>query len=121
MEHAVLLDARGDYGHFQEPLQRARLSLLAAHYLWVEDGIFRTRGPDDAIAFLEEKARVFSHLPIAPLLLMQRLVERYQVKGDTEHARELLRAITRFEYPAGEVETLVHQWAHSQLREMPPE
>jgi tetratricopeptide (TPR) repeat protein len=93
MEKALLIDAEGHYGVFAEPLKNALLGYAAAGYLSVKDSVLKQEGIDPAIAYLQEKIRLFAYLPNPPLLILQGLGELYVKKGDIDAARRTFTSI----------------------------
>jgi tetratricopeptide (TPR) repeat protein len=120
MEKAVLMDSQGGYGIFSEPIHKAQLVFLAAAYLAEKDSIRQQKGIEAAIAYVEQKLRLFDYLSSPPLLLLQGLGELYSDKGNTDMARQTFTRIlqTPISPADGELDADVRKGAKLQLQEL---
>ena len=76
LERAAKLDSKGGYGILAQHL--GTLSGYDVHCSFEADSIAEKDGLDAAIAFLEEKLRLFGHVPGDPLIhILENLAERY--------------------------------------------
>ncbi len=116
MESALITDSRERYGYFSQPINKARLQRLAAAYAKVGQRTLARTGIDAAIAYVEQKTRLFDYLPSPPSFLMLYLGELYERKGDEQRAHEFFATIMRAtESPVDEVDVKVRESARSRL------
>lgn len=119
MERALRMDAEGSYGCFLGPLHSALLQNLGAAYGQVAEQAREAKGVEAAIAYVEEKMRVFCHLPSPPSLLILNLAEQYTHKGDRERARQILSTLVQTHAnEADEVDGNVRRIARNHLDEL---
>lgn len=93
-EKAILLDQQGDYGYFNEPLNRARLRVVDEFYSIAALVIEKKNGVDAAIDYLQKKVALLSYLPTSPLIRSSfSLGDLYEQKGQKGKAVEYYRNI----------------------------
>lgn len=118
MEQAVLMDSKGGYGVFSEPVHTAELRYLGAAYVLFSSSIKERDDLDSAIAYLEEKLHVFDYLPTPPLVMLQTIGEMYADNGDPQSKQQIATRI--LETPVSsfdsEAETRARRWAEGQLQ-----
>lgn len=95
MEKAVLMDSKGEYGYFSDPLNRARLSKLDIAYVMKARSIQKKEGVDAAITFLEKKGHLSSIPMLNTLLELGNLF--YGEKDDNEHASVYYKTVVSAE------------------------
>lgn len=97
LEEALALDESGEYGVFEDPLQRkAWLPDLERAY-WIRSvEISETQTPQEAIVFLQEKLNGLSYLPQTPGLWSQ-MGFFYKETGQIDNARQALERAVKTE------------------------
>jgi len=94
MESAILMDSQGGYGYFADKPNRSRLKNLDLAYTFEARAIREKEGIDAAIAYLQQKLRLFDYLSTTPMLTMLLdLGGLYSEKKEKELARECYKKI----------------------------
>lgn len=95
MEKGVLIDSQGGYETFSNPIKFSSLVFLGTLYAAVCDSICERKGIDPAIAYLEEKLKLFDYLPTPPLIMLGFLGDLYLKKHDATLARQAFERVLR--------------------------
>jgi formylglycine-generating enzyme required for sulfatase activity len=97
LEYAIKVDSERVYGAFDSGPTRAALFSFDGSYTIVSNCIQQTRGDEAAIAYLEEKLKLFEHLSGDPMvnMLLNLGVAYLRGRGDEGAARACFQRVLR--------------------------
>ena len=87
LEYAVKVDSEQCYGVFSGPLNKAILVRFDACYAMQSNAFQKTRGPDAAIAFLEDKLAIYGRVPGDPMIIMLETLGATYYNDRQDHQR----------------------------------